>query len=152
VVRKLLEMLMHSPALATLVDRGEIDPDASLSGIGSAEISALGNLLDFLSAEEANAAGIIEHFRGRDEEALLEEIRPGLFTLEEARLSEEELAREFMDAWGQYLERMCRARMEKLINAANSSGCTEEGKQEYLLLQKKLNSFQKNETRDGFKV
>ncbi len=144
VVRKLLEMLMHSPALATLVDRSEIDPDAAISGVGGAEIAALGNLLDFLSEEETNAAGIIEHFRGRDEEALLEEIRPGLFNLEEARLSEEELSTEFMDAWRQYLERVCRARMEQLINAANSSGWTEDGKQEYLLLQKKLNSFQKN--------
>jgi DNA primase len=152
VVKKLLEMLMHSPALAKLVDRGEIDPDAELSGITGAEISALGNLLDFLSNEEANAAGIIEHFRGRDEEALLEEIRPGLFGLEEARLSEEELATEFMDAWRQYLERICRARMEKLINSANSFGWTEDGKREYLFLQKRLNTFQKNEKRDEFKV
>ena len=153
VVRKLLEMLMHSPALATLVDRGEIAPQENVAGIGSGEAAALAELLDFLAEEGAvGTAAIMEHFRGSAMDALLEEIRPGLFRLDEAGLNGKELEQEFIDAWKQYLERLCRARMDKLLDAANSSGWTEAVKAEYLRLQQRLNLFQKNETGSGFRV
>ncbi|MHB1100474.1 MAG: DNA primase, partial [Burkholderiales bacterium] len=153
VVRKLLEMLMHSPALATLVDRGEIAPQENVAGIGSGEAAALAELLDFLAEEGAvGTAAIMEHFRGSAMDALLEEIRPGLFRIEEAKLGTEELEREFIDAWKQYLERLCRARMDKLLDAANSSGWTEAVKAEYLRLQQRLNLFQKSEAGGEFRV
>ncbi len=153
VVRKLLEMLMHSPALATLVDRGEIAPRENISASAGGEAAALAELLDFLAEEGAvGTAAIMEHFRGSAMDALLEEIRPGLFRLDEAGLNGEELEREFIDAWKQYLERLCRAKMDRLLDAANSSGWTAAGKAEYLRLQQRLNLFQKNETGSGFRV
>jgi len=94
----------------------------------------------------------MEHFRGSAMDALLDEIRPGLFRLEEAGLNEEELEREFIDAWKQYQERLCRARMDRLLDAANSSGWTEAVKAEYLSLQQRLNLFQKSETGGEFRV
>ena len=153
VVRKLLEMLMHSPALATLVDRREIAPQENVSASAGGEAAALVELLDFLAEEGAvGTAAIMEHFRGSAMDALLEEIRPGLFRIEEAKLGTEELEREFVDAWKQYLERLCRARMDRLLDAANSSGWTEAGKAEYLRLQQRLNLFQKNGTGSEFRV
>ena len=136
VVRKMLEMLLHFPGLAKLGNVGEIDPASDIQGIGKDEAAALAKLLDFFSEnEKANAAAAAEQFRGSREGALFEEIS-AQFGLEETGLSEEELEREFQDAWKQYRQRQRKARMEGLLARANASGWTEEAKAEYLRLQK----------------
>lgn len=132
VVKKLLQMLMHSPQLAKLVNREDVEPDG--------EGQVLAKLLDFLREENgATTASIIERFRGSPEGSLLEEIRPGLFGIDEAGLKDEELEQEFRDAWKQYRERLCKAKIDALLARANASGWTEDAKAEYQLLQLKLN-------------
>ncbi len=136
VVRKLLEMLLHSPALAKLGNVDEFDSGTDIPGIRKEESIALMRLLDFFAENgEANAGTVVERFRGSREGALFEEVS-AQFGLEEAGLSEEELEREFLDAWKQYRERGRKARMEGLLARANASGWTEEAKAEYLRLQK----------------
>ncbi len=141
VIRKLMELLLYLPALAKLVvDRGMIEKVAGVPGIREEETAALARLIDFLSEnEDAGMAQIMEHFRESQEGRILEEARPAIFGLEEAGLNREELESEFMGAWKQYLDRLCRAKMEKLLARANASGWTNETKEEFLGLQKKLN-------------
>ncbi len=150
VVRKLLEMLMHSPSLAKLVDMGELDFEAD--GIRGNDAAALGKLIDFLAATPVNTAAIIEHFRGSEEGALLEEITPGLFGIEEAGLGADEIEKEFCGAWKQLQAMQCKARMDHLLEKSKSGAWTDEDKAQYGLLQQKLNFLSKNETATDFRV
>ncbi|HQT26520.1 MAG TPA: DNA primase, partial [Burkholderiales bacterium] len=115
VVRKLIEMLMHSSSLAKLVDMGEIDLEANIPGIRGNEAQTLGKLHDFLAANPVNTAAVIEHFRGSEEGVLLQEISPGLLSIEEAGLGADEIEKEFRGAWKQLQSMLCKASMDDLL-------------------------------------
>ncbi|HQT27065.1 MAG TPA: toprim domain-containing protein, partial [Burkholderiales bacterium] len=140
VVRKLTEMLLYSPTLAKLVDRSSMERPTDVPGMREEEMAALYRLLDFLSENEgAGMAHVMEHFRESPEGRILQEARPAIFGLEETGLSGEELEREFLDAWKQYLDRLCKAKIDRLLAKANASGWTKDSKEEYLQLQQRLN-------------
>ena len=146
VVRKLLEILVHSPSLAKLVDISGIDRGADIPGIHENEMQALGKLLDFLAADTVNTASVIEHFRGSVTGELLEEIGPGLFGIEEAGLGMEEIEQEFRGAWKQFQSMLCKVRMDALLDKSKSGAWTDADKTEYVLLQRQLNLLSKNGT------
>ncbi len=140
VVRKLLEMLMHSPSLATLVSGG--CENFELPSVRKEEASALIGSLIFLQSGSFNTAELFEHFRGTAEGALLDEVTPGVFILDEAGLGEEEIQSEFLGAWNQLQSMVCRAEMDALLEKSRS-GWSEADKSRYLELMQKLNFAKK---------
>jgi DNA primase len=137
-VRRLLEGLVVSPQLGNLIDADELASCLAvpIAGETQSSLDLLSALLDFYRSAGPSAS-LGEHFRGTELENSVAELEASVVKEEWSGLGYEELKVEFLGAWSNLLQKRDEALKKLLIAEGESSGWTQERKEQLRRLQQR---------------
>ena len=137
-VRRMLEGLVASPELGALIEHDELASCRAVPIAGEAQSSLdlLSTLLDFYRSA-GPLASVGEHFRGTELEHSVAELEATAVKEELTGLGSEALKVEFLGAWSNLLQKRDEAHKKLLIAEGESSGWTQERKEQLRRLQQR---------------
>jgi DNA primase len=137
-VRRMLEGLVASPELGAFIDPDELASCRAVPIAGEAQSSLdlLSTLLDFYRSA-GPLASVGEHFRGTELVHSVAELEATAVKEELSGLGAEALKVEFLGAWSNLLQKRDEAHKKLLIAEGESSGWTQERKEQLRRLQQR---------------
>ncbi len=137
ILQTVIELLVLDPSLQRFIDRSILQSTEAMPSIDPQEKEALEQLLKVLEQSD-KPVHVGEFFRQTPMADFFLSVEMGVLRWQEQGLSPEQCESEFSGAWHQFVERVRRARLGRLLEKSRQNPWSEEDRAQFLLLQQPL--------------